>query len=49
MVLKLGESTTIDSSVFMMHPGMDGLHDYAVHLKTNDLKAPDFVIHVLSN
>jgi len=49
MALKAGESTTIDSSVFMMHPGMDGPHDYAVHLKTNDSQNPDLVVHVLSN
>jgi len=36
MVLKPGESTTIKSGVFMMHEGMDGPHDFAVHLKTND-------------
>ena len=48
MVLKPGESTTIESSVFMMHEGMDGPHDYAVHLKTNDPTAPDFIVHVTS-
>jgi hypothetical protein len=49
MVLKPGESTTVESSVFMMHPGMDGPHDYAVHLTTNDPKTPDLVVEVLSN
>jgi hypothetical protein len=49
MVLKPGESTTVKSSVFMMHEGMDGPHDYGVHLKTNDPSQPDFVVHVLSN
>src|SRR5574338_1621782 len=49
MVLKPGESTQIESSVFMMHPGMDGKHDYAVHLKTNDPNKPDLVVHVLSD
>ncbi len=39
-VLKPGESTTIESNVFMMHPGMDGEHDYAVHLKTIDSTNP---------
>ncbi len=49
MVLNPGESTFAESSVFMMHPGMDGPHDYAVHLVTNDSKTPDLVVHVLSN
>jgi hypothetical protein len=49
MVLKPGESTTVESSVFMMHAGMDGPHDFAVHLKTNDPNTPDLVVHVLSN
>ena len=49
MVLKPGESTTIESTVFMMHPGMDGKHDYGVHLKTNDPNQPDFIVHVLSD
>ena len=49
MVLQPGESTEIESSVFMMHPGMDGPHDYAVHLKTNDPQNPDLVAHVISN
>ncbi len=49
MVLQPGESTYVESSVFMMHPGMDGPHDYAVHLKTNDASQPDRIVHVLSN
>lgn len=49
MALKPGESTTVVSTIFMMHPGMDGPHDYAVHLKTNDAQNPDLVVHVLSN
>jgi hypothetical protein len=49
MVLKPGESTYVESGVFMMHPGMDGPHDFAVHLKTNDPGAPDLVVNVLSN
>ena len=36
MVLKPGESTIIESAVFMMHEGMDGPHNFGVHLKTND-------------
>ncbi len=48
MALKPGESTAVESDVFMMHPGMDGPHDFAVHLITNDPKTPDLVVHVLS-
>jgi hypothetical protein len=49
MALKPGESTYLESSVFMMHPGMDGKHDYGVHLQTNDPDTPDLVVHVLSD
>jgi len=49
MVLKPGESTMVESSVFMMHEGMAGPHDFAVHLKTNDPGDPDMVVNVLSN
>ncbi len=49
MVLKPGESTTVQSSVFMMHAGMDGPHDFAVHLITNAPDTPDLVVNVLSN
>lgn len=49
MVLQPGESTTVTSSVFMMHAGMDGLHDFRVHLVTNDPAQPDKEIKVLSN
>jgi hypothetical protein len=49
MVLQPGESTTIQSSVFMMHAGMDGPHDFALHLKTNDPAQPDKVVSILSN
>ncbi len=49
MVLQPGESTYVESSIFMMHPGMDGPHDYAVHLKTSDPSKPDLVVHVLSD
>ncbi len=49
MVLQPGESTYVESSVFMMHPGMDGPHDYAVHLKSNDAANPDLIVHVLSD
>ena len=49
MVLKPGESTTIRSNVFTMTPGMDGPHDFAVHLVTNDPAQPDAVVTVLSD
>jgi hypothetical protein len=49
MALKPGESTTIESSPFMMHAGMDGPHDFGVTLVTNDPNQPEKVIHVLSN
>lgn len=49
MVLQPGESTYVTSSVFMMHPGMDGKHDYAVHLVTNDPSNPDLIVHILSD
>ncbi len=49
MVLDPGQTTYVESSVFMMHPGMDGPHHYAVHLQTNDPSNPDLVVDVLSN
>ena len=49
MALKPGESTHVQSPPFMMHEGMDGKHDFAIHLKTNDPKNPDFLVHVLSD
>jgi hypothetical protein len=49
MALKPGESTIVKSGVFMMHEGMDGPHNFAVHLKTNDPDTADLVVNVLSN
>ena len=49
MALKPGESTYLESTVFMMHPGMDGKHDYALHIETNDPDTPDMIVHILSN
>jgi len=49
MVLEPGESTTVQSSTFMMHSGMDGPHDFRVHLLTNDPAQPDKSVQVLSN
>ena len=49
MSLRPGESTRVTSAVFYMHPGMDGKHNYAVHIQTNDTTQPDLVVNVLSN
>ena len=49
MALKPGESTVVESSPFMMHEGMDGPHNFAVHLITNDPQNPDLVVNVLSD
>jgi hypothetical protein len=48
MVLKPGESTTLTME-FMMHEGMDGMHDFSVHLPSNDPEQPDHTLTVLSN
>jgi len=34
---------------FTMHEGMDGPHDFRVHLRTNDPEEPDKVLTILSN
>jgi hypothetical protein len=34
---------------FMMHGDMDGLHDFRVHLSTNDPQQPEYTLTVLSN
>ena len=49
MVLRPGESTVVRSNPFMMHEGMDGPHNYAVHLKTNDPNNSDLVVNVISD
>ena len=49
MSLKPGESMYVRSPDFMMHAGMDGKHDFGIHLKTNDPENPDFLVHVLSD
>jgi hypothetical protein len=48
MVLKPGASTTL-SMQFMMHEGMDGMHNFRVHLPNNDPKQADHTLTVLSN
>lgn len=49
MVLQPGESTTIRSAPFAMHAGMDGFHDFRLHLQTNDPQQPDLEVQILSN
>lgn len=48
MVLQPGESTEL-SMKFLMHGNMGGLHDFRVHVPTNDPSNPDKVLTVLSN
>ena len=49
MSLNPGQSTYVQTPEFMMHQGMDGKHDFAIHLKTNDPANPDYLVHVLSD
>ena len=49
MTLDPGQSTYVQTPEFMMHQGMDGKHDFAIHLKTNDPKTPEMLVHVLSD
>ena len=46
--LKPGERTTVSVS-FMMYQGMGGLHDFRVHLRTNDPSQPDKTVQILSD
>jgi hypothetical protein len=48
MVLEPGQVTTL-SMEFMMHGDMGGLHDFRVHLITNDPSEPERTLTVLSN
>ena len=48
MTLKPGQQTTLSMS-FMMHGDMGGLHDFRVHLPTNDPQQPNKTLQVLSN
>jgi hypothetical protein len=48
MVLNPGESTQVVVA-FTMHAGMDGPHDFRLHLPTNDPANPDHQITILSN
>ena len=49
MTLDPGQSTYVETPEFMMHEGMDGPHDFAIHLETNDPKTPEMLVHVLSD
>jgi hypothetical protein len=49
MTLDPGQSTYVETPEFMMHQGMDGPHDFAIHLRTNDPKNPELLVHVLSD
>jgi hypothetical protein len=49
MVLRPGEKTTLSMSFKMPDMTMGGLHDFRVHLQTNDPVSPDTVLKVLSN
>lgn len=48
MVLRPGERTML-SMTFMMHGDMGGLHDFRVHLHTNDPAQPERTLTVLSD
>jgi hypothetical protein len=48
MVLQPGQSTQL-SMQFMMHGDMGGMHNFRVHLPTNDPQQPDRTLTVLSN
>ena len=49
MSLDPGQSTYVETPEFMMHAGMDGKHDFAIHMKTNDPSNPELLVHVLSD
>jgi hypothetical protein len=49
MTLNPGQSTYVQTPEFMMHQGMDGKHDFAIHLRTNDPTNPEVLVHVLSD
>ena len=48
MALQPGQRTTL-SMEFMMHGDMGGMHNFRVHLPTNDPEQPDRTLTVLSN
>lgn len=48
MVLNPGEQTTMSMS-FTMHQGMEGMHDFRVHMPSNDPAWDEKELVVLSN
>ena len=48
MTLRPGEETTVKVR-FSMHAGMDGPHEFRVHIRTNDPVEPDKQVVILSN
>jgi hypothetical protein len=48
MVLQPGQTTTLAMS-FMMHGDMGGLHNFRVHVPTNNPAQADYTVTVLSN
>jgi hypothetical protein len=48
MALAPGESTTLFIQ-FTMHEGMGGLHDFRVHISSNDPQQPERTLTVLSD
>jgi len=48
MELKPGQKTLVSIN-FTMHEGMDGLHDFRLHILSNDPDQPDKELVVLSN
>lgn len=48
MTLQPGQKTTL-SFKLMMHEGMDGFHDFKVHIPNNDPAKKDQTLEVLSN
>ncbi|MCK4898317.1 MAG: hypothetical protein KAS38_06050 [Anaerolineales bacterium] len=48
MVLKPGQETTLSMS-FTMHAGMEGAHDFRVHMPNNDPVQSGRTLTVLSN
>ena len=48
MVLQPGQKIALSMS-FMMHGDMGGMHDFRVHVLSNDPLNEDFTLQVLSN
>ncbi len=48
MALKPGEQTTVSVS-FTMHAGMEGPHDFRLHIPNNDPAQADKELVILSN